>query len=243
MFGDFLGVDVGFSQVQKSTGIACLFEDRLTLYRANSSWQDRLSQLPQGFAPSIIAIDGPLLPASSEPLTVRLCEQHFSRGLFNRRCKPGLSHFGTGLMLREAARETMDQFGKHFFGPNCELDGNVVEAFPNLFLGVMVREDQYATIPKLRRGQKFDWLYEAAQAKLQQLRHHIIVPDVVYDRAQIESDHELRAAIICLFTAALAGSQKAVKAGDADGGWFWLPPMDLWEPWAIAAANDNFTGP
>lgn len=187
----------------------------------------------------MIAIDGPLLPLSAEARTVRLCEQLFSRGLFCKRCKPGLSHFGTGYLLRDAAKTAVEQLSTHFTTLDYVLGERLAEAFPNLFLGVLVTEEQYAAIPKLRRGQKFDWLYECAVKKLRQLQDFIIVPDTVYDRLENEADHELRAALICLLTAALAHTRSATVAGCAEGGWFWLPPLAMWEPWAVQAAESN----
>ncbi len=237
---DLLGVDVGFSEFQKSTGVACLREDELFCYRANSSWEDRRQQLPADFHPSVIAIDGPLLPVGAEERHVRVCEQFFARGLFCKRCKPGLSHFGTGFALREAARITTKQFGDFLLGPGYRLGDQVVEAFPNLFLGVLVSDEDYRSIPKLRRGQKFDWLYGKVAKKLWSLSNYIIVPDAVYERVEVETDHELRAALICLLTAGLAFTKKATLAGTDDGGWFWLPPVALWEPWAVEAAEANF---
>jgi hypothetical protein len=49
---------------------------------------------------------------------------------------------------------------------------------------------------------------------------------------QSETDHELRAALICLVTAALAGKGTAAIIGEAEGGWFWLPAWSSWQPWA-----------
>jgi hypothetical protein len=43
---------------------------------------------------------------------------------------------------------------------------------------------------------------------------------------------ELRAALICLLTAALAEKGIAAIIGETEGGWFWLPPLSLWQPWA-----------
>lgn len=235
---NLLGVDVGFSKTQKSTGIACLHEGELILYRADCTWEDRKKRLPESFVPQVIAIDGPLLPTGADPKTVRPCEQLFSKGLFCRRCKPGLSHFGTGFLLREAARETSEQFGG-FFYDRYALGQEIVEAFPNLFLGVLVTEAQYAEIPKLRRGQKFDWLYECCLKKLRKLSDFIQVPEIVYTKIESEDDHEHRAALICLLTAALAAAGKATLAGCENGGWFWLPPIALWEPWALEAAELN----
>lgn len=239
MCPDLLGIDVGFSKTQKSTGIALLHEDNLVAYRAGSTWEDRKSQFPLTFTPSMIAVDGPLLPASAEARTVRLCEQLFSRGLFCKRCKPGLSHFGTGYLLRDAAKTAVEQLSIHFTTLDYVLGERLAEAFPNLFLGVLVTEEQYAAIPKLARGRKFDWLYDCAVKKLRGLQDFIMVPDALYDRLENEPDHELRAALICLLTASLAFHKTATVAGSAGGGWFWLPPMALWEPWAVQAAETN----
>jgi len=47
-----------------------------------------------------------------------------------------------------------------------------------------------------------------------------------------ENDHERPAALICLLTAALAAQGTAAIIGESTGGWFWLPPRSLWQPWA-----------
>jgi hypothetical protein len=57
------------------------------------------------------------------------------------------------------------------------------------------------------------------------------LPNVLRASLQSEIDHELRAALICLMTAALAGKDTAAIIGEAEGGCFWLPPRSLWEPW------------
>jgi hypothetical protein len=65
----------------------------------------------------------------------------------------------------------------------------------------------------------------AAVEKLGSARH-------VWNRLRSETDHELRAALIYLLTAALAEKGTAAIIGEAEGEWFWLPPWSLWEPWA-----------
>ena len=62
----------------------------------------------------------------------------------------------------------------------------------------------------------------------------IDLPAEVWRRLKAEDDHELRAALICLLTAALAAEGLAELVGDETGGWFWLPPVPLWKPWAAA---------
>jgi hypothetical protein len=58
------------------------------------------------------------------------------------------------------------------------------------------------------------------------------LPDVVWQRLRSEANHEKRAALICLLTAGLAEKGTAAIIGETEGGWFWLPPLSLWEPWA-----------
>jgi hypothetical protein len=58
------------------------------------------------------------------------------------------------------------------------------------------------------------------------------LPAEVWSRLSSETDHELRAALICLLTAALAAQGNAAIIGEPTGGWFWLPPWSLWQHWA-----------
>ena len=64
------------------------------------------------------------------------------------------------------------------------------------------------------------------------LSNYLDLTDKVWHSVQFEANHELRAALICLLTAALAAKGTAAIIGQSDGGWFWLPPWSLWQPWA-----------
>jgi hypothetical protein len=240
---DLLGVDVGFSKNRRTTGIAGLHEGPLTLACAATSWDDRRSKLPANFHPHFIAIDGPLLPHGTDELTRRDCEYRFIRAPFHNRCKPALSHFGFGLNLRRATAEAAAQFAKllpptnqreHPAFANCR--GPIVEAFPNLFLGVLLPEEVFQSAPKFRRGKRFDWLYEQVVRRsdiLSAVKSHAPkLPSAFWQSLQSETNHEKRAALICLLTAAFAANSTATKVGDHNGGWLWLPPRNLWQPWA-----------
>jgi len=96
-------------------------------------------------------------------------------------------------------------------------------------------EVELLAAPKFKRGRRFDWIYErmATSGRLESmLSENLDLPDVVWHRLRTETDHELRAALICLLTAALAAKGTASIIGEAEGGWFWLPPWSLWQPWA-----------
>jgi hypothetical protein len=96
-------------------------------------------------------------------------------------------------------------------------------------------EVELLAAPRFKRGHRFDWLYDqmVATGRLGSLlSKDLDLPDEVWQRLRSETDHELRAALICLMTAALAEKGTAAIIGEAEGGWFWLPPWSLWEPWA-----------
>ena len=147
------------------------------------------------------------------------------------RCKPGLSHFGTGLELRGATATACTQFS-----PFLDCGGHIVEAFPNAFLAVLLPEERFPA-PKLKRGQRFDWLYDEALSagRLESKHLKLDLSDEVWRRLRKEKNHELRAALICLLTAAFAAKGTATLIGEPTGGWFWLPPCSLWGPWAKRA--------
>jgi hypothetical protein len=67
------------------------------------------------------------------------------------------------------------------------------------------------------------------------------LPDAIWHRLRYETDHELRAALICLLTAALAEKGTAAIIGEAEGGWFWLPPWSWWERWVQDALQSAST--
>ena len=188
----------------------------------------------------MIAIDGPLVPAGTDERAKRQCESFFIRGLFQKRCKPGLSHFGSGFALRRAARDTAEQF-RHLAasvgGPHIISDRWIVEAFPNAFIGVMLSDEAFS-IGIAAKRKKFDWLYRHAlrEQVFQRLMRHLQWDcDALLARLEAECDHERRAALICLLTAGCAAVGQAIVVGDEAGGYFWLPPRQLWAHWALDA--------
>jgi len=62
MPANLMGIDVGFSAIRPTTGLACLEGDQLTLERAGTAWESRAAKTPKDFEASAVAIDGPLLP-------------------------------------------------------------------------------------------------------------------------------------------------------------------------------------
>lgn len=242
-----LGIDVGFSQKAKSTGIAVYDRGHLTLTCIGSLPQSRADVLPRGLTFDAIAIDGPIVTDADRP-AARRCEVMLSRGKFSRRCKPGLSHFGFGLQLRQAATQIANEMQSRakparadFTGRQARSGTAIVEAFPNAFLGVLLSDADYAELGHIKRGAKSDVFYRRAAAN----KTFDAILDLLgwndgalrstlcdHAAATARAAHDKRAALICMLTAACALSGQAEYVGDDAGGWICLPPQALWADWA-----------
>jgi hypothetical protein len=143
-----VGVDIGFSEHRRSNGIAVLRDGKL-IRAERLSVAERDAALRELEGVDVVAIDAPLLPCGTAETLPRHCERVFSRGLFQKRCKPGMSHIrGTGQSLREHGRRAAEQLlAPDSFRPSEHplervwLDVAIVEAFPNAFLGVVVPDN------------------------------------------------------------------------------------------------------
>ncbi len=143
-----LGVDVGFSAKSKTTGLAWLANSQIETVVVGSSWQERSRALPRGVTFSLAALDAPIVPEHTYD-AARGCENVFYGGAFWNRCRPGLSHHGRGLLLKDAGREAARDFANILreqnlsVGPTVHLNTPVIEAFPNTFLGVLLPEENF----------------------------------------------------------------------------------------------------
>ena len=238
---DLVGVDVGFSATRRSSGVVRFRQGNLRLGRATSAWTSRAEILGSDGYADVAAIDAPLLPDLHwKP---RSCERLFTFGAYQRRCKPGLSHIpGTGQQLREEGHSTADQLLRIVAGtataaefPRVLPERNIVEAFPNAFLGVVVPRDRYDEMPRLRRGKKFDWLYDQWRDSdlFRPMAIDLDPTGALLREFQDCTDHDERAALVCLLTAMAVGSGHYTAIGDQNGGYFFLPRLSDWATWAI----------
>jgi hypothetical protein len=236
--------DVGYS-ARPTAGIGQLLDGKVVLERVVGG-PAAFGRLEFDMPYDVIAIDGPIIPKEHDASLVRTIEGVFQRGKFQRRCKCAASHVPrTGQQLRAAAGQAADSLAKlsavalDARGPLVR-SGRIVEAFPNAFLGVCVPEDAFERMPKLRRGKKFDWLYdqwlEKNIAEQLRLRSQTVaaLPAEIMRRT---SDHEERAALVCLMTAACVADGSYSAVGDDAGGWFFLPPWSMWADWAKDEAD------
>ncbi len=239
---ELIGIDIGFSATRRTSAVARMSGRGLVLGRASSSWESRAELIGCDLTSQVTAIDGPLLRESNTEK--RACEQIFTMGLFQRRCKPGFSHVrGTGSQFREAGHESAKQLSEVTSGLNLSFEfprawagKNLVEAFPNAFLGVSIHNAHFDNMPRLKRGKKFDWLYD--QCRDVQAFSNIIEAIgseeawAILDTIQSNRDHEERAALVCLLTAASVATGQYTAVGNKQGGYFFLPPWDSWAEWA-----------
>jgi hypothetical protein len=238
---------VGFSVSSLTTGLAWRVDNRIGATVTGTSWQLRGNALPSDVTFSIAALDAPILPVH-EGLPYRGCESVLYGDTFSNRCRPGLSHHGRGLALRRAGAESAIQFAKVVAGMTLlpcltvQCDCALVEAFPNGFLGVLLPDRVYEDCDRGPQELKSDWMYRKAAERgiLAQLLADLGWTDaqtqkLFLDQATRNGDHDIRAALICLLTAGFAAIEAAAVVGDPMHGWFWLPPMKFWQPWASKA--------
>src|SRR4051812_41693110 len=98
-----LGVDVGSSKSKKTTGLAWFANGAIETALTGSSWPERSRALPRNVRFSIVALDAPVVPERNYE-AARGCECVFYRGAYSKRCRPGLSHHGRGVLLKDAGR-------------------------------------------------------------------------------------------------------------------------------------------
>lgn len=234
-----IGLDIGFSAKSRTNALAEIRDGELRVVKLNV--HERNAELSALQDVDVIAIDAPLTPEGCSVETPRFVERLFCRGPFQRRCKPGASHVrGTGHLLREhgaqaaAAVAMASRWSSDPPFPTIIPRSGIVEAFPNAFLGVVLPDAVYAATPKLRRGKKFDWLYD------QWIDRDVFstavmrcgLPFELTDMLHHERDHEKRAALVCLLTAAFASTGRAEIVGDGATGYFALPDLEMWAEWA-----------
>lgn len=248
--GVFLGIDVGFSKRVRSTGI-CVIEPgnrsapvRCAHVRTGEVWRAVIDML-RGRSPWAASLDGPLVPDGKngfqEINRYRMCEAVLSRGVFQRRCKPGPTNSPRGQALHHQTTKLANHLMQNF--PALI----IAEAFPNAYLGVLA-PDAVFRVP-IRRGRKSDVLWEYCLNKdnligrlSQQLflkadakRIHAAIVDL--------EDHDERAAFVCALVARGAHLRVNFLVDGGGDGAIALPPQRLIQPWARFGLQSNLAAP
>jgi hypothetical protein len=257
--GAVLGIDVGWSLRGATTGL-CLVQWRdgvvtWTFGRARHDKEHRRAAIAALLAPAggelgAVAVDGPLRPDLDCRCTYRVCDALLSRGAFQRRgkvaptnCPSGFRLHQEAALLAELALEHPVAAARHRRAIHARA---VVEAFPNLCLGVMCDDEDRAPYPRpAQRRHWTDTLYPrlAERAKLDVLMDLLLPGHRVAGAWGAVTHHEDRAALACAVTALGLAVGRYVAVGAADG-WVVLPAAEAWGgggggAWAERALREN----
>lgn len=243
-----LGIDVGYSKTRASTGVCIAGPNAPAPWRATIHRESRVRNIPQDMKFAVVAIDGPVIPSTADKYFMRRSESIFIRKPFHNRCKPGVTHKGSGQEFRAATASIIEQFKEHAVAdsalrfPRIIGQTNFVEAFPNAFLGVQLNDALYQTNPAPKRGKRFDWLYNCwLESKLnEKLQAELSWDDPSFwYQVATNKNHDERAALICALTAICVVRNKFTAIGDNISGRFFLPPLNRWATWAARAIELN----
>lgn len=261
--GTVLGIDVGYSLTRKTTGFCALaWDESMIGWRCANAGSDEAGRLnslaqvlPNGQRRVLaVGLDGPLRPELAEDITqYRSAESWLSGGSFQKRGKPGQTNAGSGRQLHQEATKLA-----HFALEQLEVEiattplvhmRAVVEAFPNLFLGVLCDEAAYPARPT-RHRKWTDTLYLLVQNKLADLLADLL-PGRTITSAWHITDHEEIAALVCALTALCVVAGRYTAVGSPTDGYIILPPTSFWGsgrdnllPWAereLQAAHHRVT--
>ena len=238
----YLGIDVGYSAKRKSTGVCVIEPDAREPVRCEhvktQDTPDAILKLLAGAEPIAASIDGPLVASALSDaeryITVnryRRCDEMLSRGLFQKRCKPGQTNSPVGQKLHDRATVLANHVLSLF--PHATIS----ESFPNAFMGVMLPDATTWTIPRGKKSDAF-WNYCIGPSTvLERLISHLLGADgaKVFDSCRLLRNHDERAAVICALTAAAARQGQGFLVDGGADGTIVLPPEQFIQPWATEA--------
>jgi predicted RNase H-like nuclease len=258
--GAVLGIDVGWSNRRKSTCLCLLRWDRngwrhpqfVALGTDRAARTAALLDLVGDASILSVAIDGPLIRGLTKTTEYRPAEALLSRGLFQRRGKPGPTNSPSGQGLHREATDWAWLAVDHLHVGRSDAEwalhrSAVYEAFPNAFLAVLHDNDSFPA--RAARKRKWtDTLFPIPQVQERLRRLYTLLrPEFPPPDVDGPTDHDEIAAYVCALTALCVLGRKYVAVGDNRLGFIVLPPVEVWgrrksggtKPWAeeVLAAN------
>jgi hypothetical protein len=234
--GVVLGVDVGFSPTSRSTCFCTLAWDRSNAHlrfclttTCPTEMRAALDTLVNDRRVAGVALDGPLAKGLRLISHYRAAEAILSRGVLQKRGKPGQTSAPVGQKLHAHASELAALVVQRVrVDPATHCDAifrnRVVEAFPNIYLAALV--DEVRLSPLARNASDVYWCSLVHTSN--KLVHHVrqLLPGrrLDFDLASI-SNHDHRAGVICALTALSVALDRHVAVGDALDGDIMLPAL------------------
>lgn len=260
--GIVLGIDIGYSEQKKTTGICMLKWNTQTVSLKFDRWEtdaslrkERLLTKIENQRLTMVAIDGPLCGSLDEIGVYRDAEMMLTRG-FQDIGKPGQASSGNGRKLNQSAniwaRMLIDSKLLIQTDHLAKIhDKGLVEAFPTTFLGVMIDQDM---VPSA--GARSDVYFEhllgpdsprpplPSENRLVGLLNAMLPGREIGNDLAAVTHHEDRAAVVCAMTALCVAIRQYVAVGDARNGYIILPPKTEigkpgLQPWAWQLLQTN----
>ena len=261
-----LGIDVGYSEKRRSTGLCLLELTPSTLrWRCFNTGTDealRLNDLraliPHGINLLGVGIDGPLTPGLRVVPHYRSSDALLSRGVFARRGKPGATSVPSGqqlhlhaTLLAEIVLQLQDE--GHFTihrstHPNSVHPSRILEVFPNAFLSVLLPDAAFGGLRLKRDASDVFWVISIDEGRYLERLVDALAPNRRLETPLEEvTDHDHRAALICALAVLCADRNQYVLSGDPVDGDIILPPHEFWGegpsgtsiPWAEIALRKS----
>ena len=263
----YLGIDVGWSQADATTGL-CRIESDQTRF----SWECRNSTTDNGERSAdlrslvrgnttltSIGIDGPLVPGLERVNCYRAAEALIARSILGERCRPGQTNSPNGQILHDHATE-LATLVRAFVRAGywnladarqcdpavCEL--RIVEAFPTAFLALLLADDDFGNLPDEEPGRELSdqyWEVAVNNGYLRKLVDHLD-PGVHFGPLGTIRNHDRRAAFVCALSAMCVARGRYVAVGAPGCGFIVLPPHEVWRAdargragWAESALRAN----
>ena len=247
--GSVLGIDVGWSETQRSSAVCRLSWDgghihwEAARFRATPSEREETIWRVAGDRQLLaVAIDGPLRRGFDSIGRYRSAERLLSRGeLAERIGKPGQSSSPNGRKLNAEANKVAElvkrrcRVSKARHATQID-DFAIVEAFPTTFLGAMIDHP-----PPVRRRKRSDvyFAHLAERRSFDRLAQRLIGRRTwIRDPGDLRN-HDDRTAFVCALTALSVATGEFTAVGDERDGWIILPPQWAFAGWAWTAANET----
>lgn len=247
--GAVLGVDVGFSEMRRSSA-AC----KLDWSEHQITWTiRRFRARPEEQAMTIAAVagsdrleaaafDGPLRKDFDVIGRYRIAERMLTRRLGAKIGKPGQASAPVGRALNCAANDCARIVLRDLsLAPATHAkridEKAVVEAFPSAFLGVMLSDPAAVNAQRADRSDTF-YRHLVQDGTLAALLRHLLPGRSVALQLDEVTNHDDRAALVCALTALCVAAGDFAAVGD-DDGWIFLPPRRFVQDWAWADLEAN----
>lgn len=237
--GTVLGIDVGYSSTSATTCFCTLEWDasnvtlRYSLTTSNvRSRREALVSLVHNRPLLAVALDGPLTHDLRLVGHYRSAEAMLSRGVLQRRGKPGQTSAPVGQQLHVHATalartvlDTAEVSPSTHWQPIHQK--RIVEAFPNLFLGALIRETDLPPIARDASDRYWDVLVGQSNGLLG-LMKHMLPGRQLQPHLTAIMNHDHRAGVVCALTALSVAAGDFLAVGDPDDGDIILPPVASW---------------